>query len=66
MSLPAKLVEALGHLAMPVILLLAIANIVAVTGAVGAALLADAESAARRLFDLQIMIRHLFEFQFMR
>lgn len=55
MSLPAKLLEALGNLAMPALLLLAIANIVAVAGPVGAALLADAESAVRHLIDFQTM-----------
>ena len=55
MSLPAKLLEALGNLAMLALLLLAIANIVVVTGTVGAALFANAESA----------VTHRFEFQFM-
>ena len=54
-QVPAKLVKALGNLAMPVVFLLAIANIVAVAGTVGAVLFVEAESAVRHLFELQIM-----------
>ena len=54
-QIPAKLGDALGNLAVPAVLLLAIANIVAVAGTVGVALFVDAESAVRQLFDLQIM-----------
>lgn len=53
--IPAKLVKAIGVLVVAAVLLLAIANIVAVAGTVGAALFVDAESAVRHLFELQIM-----------
>ncbi len=55
MTLPVKLVEALGKLALPVVLFLVIANIVAVAGPVGIALFTDLESAVRHLIDLQTM-----------
>lgn len=55
MTLPAKLVEALGNLALPAVLLLAVANIVAVAGPVGIALFTDLQSAVRHLIDLQTM-----------
>lgn len=54
-QIPGKLGKVLVTLAVPALLLLAIANILAVAGPVGVALFVDAESAAGDLFALPII-----------